>query len=105
MICISAEDTVTAAICSLEDKGILCLIQNGILVIIAIEIGSYHNLWVNRYLEDLSVYKGYGVLFHLLLCWHMQDTKSLHPVMPKFNRNEKSLVVKKVGKKAGSDHV
>lgn len=26
MICISAEDTVTAAVCSLEDKGVLCLI-------------------------------------------------------------------------------
>lgn len=47
-------------------------------------------LLVNHYLEALSVYKGCGVLFHLLLCWNMQVTKSLDPLMPEFNRSEKS---------------
>ena len=49
MVCVSAEDTVTAVIGSLEDKDVLCLIQNGIQVITAIEVGSYHNSWVNHF--------------------------------------------------------
>ncbi|KAK4828684.1 hypothetical protein QYF61_000503, partial [Mycteria americana] len=92
---ISAEDTVTAVIGSLEDKDILCLIQNGIQVITAIEVGSYHSSWVSHYLEALSVYKGCSVLFHLLLCWNMQDTKSLDPVMPEFNRTRGTAVTVK----------
>lgn len=53
MLCISAEIPVTALVGSLEEGIVLCLIRNGIQVILVIEGGKYQNSWVTYYLEAL----------------------------------------------------
>lgn len=49
MVCISAEIPVTALVGSLEERIVLCLIQNGIVI----EGRKYQNSWVTCYLEAL----------------------------------------------------
>lgn len=53
MVYISAEIPITALVGSLEERIVLCLIQNGIQVILVIEGGRYQNSWVTYYLEAL----------------------------------------------------
>lgn len=73
MVLNGAENAVRDMIGNMED--VSCLICNGRQMIVATEAGSYQDSWVNHYLETLIVWSCWDVLFHLLLCWNVQDTK------------------------------
>ncbi|XP_067420076.1 RING finger protein 148 [Emydura macquarii macquarii] len=68
MIYLGSEDIVAIMIGNLKGMDILHLIQNGIQVIIAIEVGKHYGSWMNHYLGSLFVCTLVTVAYFTFYC-------------------------------------